>query len=243
MINKILFHIFNIFKESPLSKDCLHKGSDTVPSITKYCHKHTQSVLFPTPHKKDLRLKWVSVPLWQQCFCWRHTMHRKGTKKTTEKWHLVLLGHKLGRKPSRVSCSSVAFCIILCCLMPQFRCSVCSLRVLGWSTWSLPHRGGYRQTDAESLSIPSYNFSLHPTFPVLSNSSPPAGQDHGTSGRHNYEGTQVYGFGFASQQLFRSVQVSPMLHMLFKPLWSHRCIYNRVWQLSRHVTVLGPFWQ
>lgn len=177
--------IYLTFLRRALSARIACTKAQTQSPLSQSTVTSTQSVLFPTPHKKDLRLKWVSVPLWQQCFYWRHTMHRKGTKKTTEKWHLVLLGHKLGRKPSRVSCSSVAFCIILCCLMPQFRCSVCSLRVLGWSTWSLPHRGGYRQTDAESLSIPSYNFSLHPTFPVLSNSSPPAGQDHGTSGRHN----------------------------------------------------------
>lgn len=63
MIDKILFCIFNVFKDTPLSKDCLHKGSDIVPSIKKYCHKHTQSVLLPTPHKKDLRINWVSVSL------------------------------------------------------------------------------------------------------------------------------------------------------------------------------------
>lgn len=103
MIIKTLFHIFIIFKDTPLSRDCMHKDSDLVPSITKYCHKHTESVLSPTTEKKDLRLNWVSVSLWQQSFCWRCTVHRKGTKRTTEKWHLVLLGHKLGRKSEWVA--------------------------------------------------------------------------------------------------------------------------------------------
>lgn len=164
----------------------MHKDSDLVPSITKYCHKHIESVLSPITQKKDLRLNWVSVSLWQQFFCWRCTVHRKGTKRTTEKWHLVLLGHKLGRKINQSGL--LIYCLLhyLCCLMPHFRCLAFSLGVLGWSTSSPPHWGGYRQAGAESLSIPSQHFCLHPAFPILWNSS--AHQDHNTSGRHNYEG-------------------------------------------------------
>lgn len=58
-----------MFKDTSLSKDCMHRDSDLVPSITQHCHKHMQSVLSPTPQKKDLRLNWVSVSLWQQFFC------------------------------------------------------------------------------------------------------------------------------------------------------------------------------
>lgn len=127
MINKLLFHIFNIFKDTFLSKDWVHRDSDLVPSITKYCHKHIQSVLSPTPQKKDLRLNWVSVSLWQQFFCWRHTMHRKGTKRKQKNDILFCWGTSL--EENQAECGAhlwpfALFCVVWC-LIPGAQHSLC----------------------------------------------------------------------------------------------------------------------
>lgn len=121
MINKILFHIFNIFKESPLSKDCLHKGSDTVPSITKYCHNHT--VCFSPPHIKRT-WGWSGLVCHYDSSVLLKTHHaQKRDQEDNRKMTSCFAGAQAWKKTKQSK-------LLICCLLHYFVLLEASVQVL-----------------------------------------------------------------------------------------------------------------
>lgn len=235
-------------KGNPLSKDCMHQGSDLVPFTAIYFYKRMQVCVLSYMHKKDLRLNWVSVLLWQQFLRWRwaHMVHRKETRTTIEKLHLVFSQTQPWKKDKQSKLLGSCLLHYFVLLDATVNCFALSLMVLDWHTTSPPHpERSYGQMDQDQVIIhPTHIISpLCPTFPFLWSSFPLAGQDHSTSDRHIIrQANQRLWLGFASQQPFRTIHLSLILLLVLWTAVDSRAHLKQGMIGLQAYTVLGPIW-